>query len=264
MTALAVLASGLSFPEGPTLSPDGQTLYCVNVGASFLSRLDLRTHIFTREWVTLPDNGRGNGMTLGPDGALYVADVGARRIVRVGLPDGNITVIVDKTDTGEALLGPNDLVFSRDGDLYFTDPNGSHDMPIGAVYKVAHGTRAVSQVAGGLRYPNGLVLSPDEKTLYVALSPLNSVVAFDLAGGTQASFASVPSPDGMRARPGGGLYVACYSSGEIAEVGADGEVLRRLPAGGANPTNLCFAPGGRGLYVTESATDTLVYLPLGE
>lgn len=77
------IAHGLAFPEGPTLSPDGTTLYWVNLEADFISRLDLRAEQLTREWARLPEGGRGNGMTWGPDGALYVADV-SRRCVPSG------------------------------------------------------------------------------------------------------------------------------------------------------------------------------------
>lgn len=259
-----VLASGLMFPEGPALSPDGQMLYCVNVQANFISRLDLHTQTLTREWVTLPDGGRGNGMTLGLDGALYVADVGAKRIVRVSLPDGRVSVVVDTNDIGAPLLGPNDLLFDRVGSLYFTDPDGSWDTPIGAVYNLAHGSSRVSKIAGGLRYPNGLALSPDEKTLYVALSPLNEIAAFDLHTGAQRPFASVPGPDGLRLAPGGDLYAACYASGEVAVAAPGGHVRRRFAAGGAHPTNLCFSHDGLGLYVTNAETNALVYVRLAE
>ena len=148
-----VIARGLAFPEGPTLSTDGTTLYVVNVQASFLSRLDLGTGTLTREWVTLPDGGVGNGMTLGPDGALYVADVGARRIVRVSPDDGTVTTMADTTDTGGPLRGPNDLVFDAHGGLFFTDPAGSWDDPIGCVYHVGPGDGSVCRIAGGIQFP---------------------------------------------------------------------------------------------------------------
>ena len=174
------LAQGLKFPEGPVLSPDGKTLYTVNVQTDFISRLDLKTKTLTREWVTLPTGGRGNGATWGPDGALYVADVGRKLIARVSLPDGKVTTFVDKTADGTPFRGPNDLVFDKKGGLYFTDPDGTWDKPIASVYYVAPTTHAVSQVAAGLQFPNGLALSADERTLYVGESPLHRITAIDL------------------------------------------------------------------------------------
>ncbi len=264
-----VLATGLAFPEGPVLSRDCKVLYCVNVAASFISRLDLTTHTLTREWLTLPDNGRGNGATLGPDGALYVADVGAKRIVRIDISQdpspGAVSVIADADPLGAPLLGPNDLVFAPDGTLYFTDPNGSWADPIGAVYKVHPATRAISVVAKDLRYPNGLVLSQDARTLYLAQTPLKRIDALDLSTGTLHPFATVSEnggPDGLRLGPDGSLYVAVFGDGVVVKVSPQGKVLARLPVGGQNPTNLCFTPEGTALYVTEAETHTLVFLPL--
>ncbi len=264
-----VLATGLAFPEGPVLSRDGGTLYCVNIEASFLSRLDLATRTLTREWLTLPDGGRGNGATLGPDGALYVADVGAKRIVRISLANdpapGPVTTVADTNHVGATLRGPNDLIFAPDGSLYFTDPQDSWHDPIGAVYKIHATTRHVSRVADGLRYPNGLALSQDAQTLYVAQTPLGRIDALDLASGVLRPFARVSEtggPDGLRLGPEGCLYAAIFGDGVVAKVSPQGEVLARLPVGGRNPTNLCFAPHARALYVTEAETHSLICLPL--
>jgi len=264
-----VLATGLAFPEGPVLSRDGGTLYCVNVAAGFLSRLDLATRTLTREWLTLPDGGRGNGATLGPDDALYVADVGARRIVRIDLADdpapGIVTTIADTNPDDAPFLGPNDLVFAPDGTLYFTDPEGTWEEPFGAVYKVHPQTRQVSLVADHLRFPNGLTLSHDAQTLYVAQSPLGRIDAINLETGALRPFAHVSEaggPDGLRLGPDGYLYAAVFGDGVVAKVSPEGEVLARLPVGGLNPTNLCFAPDGHALYVTEAETHSLIYLPL--
>ena len=264
-----ILASGLAFPEGPVLSRDGSVLYCVNVQGGFLSRLDIATRTLTREWLTLPNGGRGNGATLGADGALYVADVGARRIVRIDLAHdpapGELATIADANAEGSPLRGPNDLVFAPDGSLYFTDPEGSWDEPVGAVFKVHPATRHVSRVANGLRYPNGLALSPDAQTLYVAQSSLGRIDALDLASGLLRPWADVGeagSPDGLRLGPDGCVYAALFGDGVVAKVSPEGAVIARWPVGGQNPTNLCFAPDGRGLYVTEAQTHSLIFLPL--
>jgi len=266
------LARGLRFPEGPALSLDGKTLYVVNVQTSAISRLDLTTGALTYAWVTLPEGGRGNGMTLGPDGALYVADVGRKLIARVSLPDGKVTTVVDKAPGGASFRGPNDLIFDKQGGLYFTDPDGSWDKPIASVYHVAPKTHTVSLVADGLQFPNGLVLSPDEKTLYVAESPLHRVTAVDVTPngivppGRSHAFATVATtggPDGMRLGRDGFLYAAIYGEGVIAKVSPQGDVVRRYDVGvGQHPTNLCFAPDGHSLYVTETDSNTIIQLRL--
>ena len=266
------LARGLRFPEGPTLSADGKTLYAVNVQTSAITRLDLKTKALTYDWVTLPEGGRGNGMTLGPDGALYVADVGRKLIARISLPDGVVTTVVDKAPGGVPFRGPNDLVFDKKGGIYFTDPDGSWDKPIASVYHVAPKTHAVSLVADGMQFPNGLVLSPDEKTLYVAESPLHRITAIDLTPdgivppGRKRVFCvtgTVGGGDGMRLGRDGFLYAAIYGEGVIAKISPQGEVVHRYDVGvGQHPTNLCFAPDGKSLYVTETDSNTIIQLRL--
>lgn len=266
MSETRVLATGLRFPEGPTLSADGRTLYVVNLQAGFLSRLDLDTGDLTREWVTLPDGGAGNGATLGPDGALYVADVGARRIVRVGLPDGPVTTVTDTNDAGQPLRGPNDLIFDAEGGLFFTDPAGSWEDPIGCVYHVAARTSVVTKIAGHLQFPNGLALASDGRTLYVAETARKRVLAFELASGARRVFAAVGEdggPDGMRLGHDGCLYVALFGDGCVAVISPSGETVRRYPIPtGKLVTNLCFAADGRSLYVTEAASHSVVQVTL--
>ncbi len=260
------LARGLRFPEGPALSLDGKTLYVVNVQTSAISRLDLTTGVLTYAWMTLPEGGRGNGMTLGPDGALYVADVGRKLIARVSLPDGRVTTVVDKAPGGASFRGPNDLIFDKQGGLYFTDPDGSWDKPIASVYHVAPKTHTVSLVADGLQFPNGLVLSPDEKTLYVAESPLHRITAIHLPNGAKGVFCvtgTVGGGDGMRLGRDGFLYAAIYGEGMIAKISPQGEVVHRYDVQvGKNCTNLCFAPDGHSLYVTETDSNTIIQLRL--
>ena len=260
------LARGLKFPEGPVLSLDSRTLYAVNVQSGAISRLDLKTKALTYAWVTLPEGGRGNGMTLGPDGALYVADVGRKLIARISLLDGKVTTVVNKAPGGGAFRGPNDLIFDKEGGIYFTDPDGSWDKPIASVYYVAPKTHAVSLVADGMQFPNGLVLSADEKTLFVAESPLHWITAITLAGGAKRVFCvtgTVGGGDGMRLGRDGFLYAAIYGEGVIAKVSMMGEVVHRYDVQvGKHPTNLCFAPDQKSLYVTETDTNTIIRLGL--
>lgn len=260
------LAQGLKFPEGPALSLDGKTLYLVNVQTSAISRLDLKTKTLTYAWVMLPEGGRGNGATIGLDGALYVADVGRKLIARISLPDGKITTVVDKTAEGKPFRGPNDLIFDKKGGLYFTDPDGSWDKPIAAVYYVAPHTHAVSQIADGMQFPNGLTLSADAKTLYVAESPLHKITAITLASGAQSIFCvtgTVGGGDGMRLGRDGFLYAAIYGEGVIAKISPQGEVVHRYPVVvGQHCTNLCFTQDGKSLYVTETDTNSVIQLRL--
>ena len=163
-----------------------RSFYCVNVQKAYISRIDLRKHTTDLEWVTLPGSGRGNGAALGPDGALYIADVGRQEIARVDIKRGTVSDYATANDVGKPLLGPNDCVFDKDGGLYFTDPNGSSGSnPIGAVYFVEAGTHRVDRVASELAYPNGIAVSTDGTTLYVDESPRKLVDAISISGPLQ-------------------------------------------------------------------------------
>lgn len=266
------LARGLAFPEGPVLSRDGRSVYFVNVQSSAVSRFDLKRKTLTVAWVTLPNGGRGNGATLGPDGNLYIADSGRKLIARVSLKNGQVSTVVDRDDQGRPFHSTNDVVFDRHGGLYFTDPgNFAKDTTDGAVYYLPPGAHQVRKVADGLAFPNGLALSSNGLTLYVAETPLGQIDAIDLTPngivppGHRRVFAHVggaTGPDGMRLARDGSLYVAIFGDGVVAQVSPSGQILRRLPVGGKNPTNLCFARGGKSLYVTETETNTLVQVPL--
>jgi gluconolactonase len=266
-----VLVRDLKFPEGPAVSPNGHYLYCVNVQANYITRYNLKNGEYERDWATLPEGGRGNGSVIGPDGALYVADVGRKSIERVSLADGSVTTIVDTNEVGGALLGPNDIVFDGTRAMYFTDPDGSWNAPTGAVYRVDWRTKAVTKVAGELQFPNGIALTGDGRTLYTVESPLKQLVKFavspegPLTGSPKQVVGIVGENgggDGMRLGRDKFLYMALFGDGVIAKVSADGKIVKRIPAGGKQPTNLCFSKDGKTLFVTETETNTLVQVPL--
>ena len=113
-----------------------------------------------------------NGLTLDKQGRLTINQHGNRRVIRVE-PRGNITVLADRYE-GKRLNSPNDLVYRSDGALYFTDPpfglprvfdDPRKELPYSGVYCVKDGT--VKLVSTDLDAPNGIALSPDERTLYV-------------------------------------------------------------------------------------------------
>jgi gluconolactonase len=273
------LATGLSFPEGPALSPDGRYLYCVNVQSADITRIDLQTGEFKKDWVVLPGKGRGNGSTIGLDGALYVTDVGAKTIDRIDCGTGAVTVWLDHDDSGSPLKGPNDLCFDSHGNLYFTDPEGSSkDKPIGCAYVVLASDHSVHKIAGGMQYPNGIVQTGNGAEVYVNQTPPNNIllfkreagfgspgpVVYDEAPDGGITFDGKPGPDGMRFGPHGHLYVAIFGSGVIVEcVSKHGKwSVQKTYEVGTGVTNLCFAADHKSLYVTETASNTVVQMPL--
>ena len=268
------LATGLNFPEGPSLSPDGRWLYCVNVRDADISRIDLKTGEFKKDWVVLPSPGRGNGSTIGPDGALYIADVGRKCIDRIDRETSVVSLYLDHNETGEALQGPNDLCFDHAGNLYFTDPEGSSAThPIGAAYVFSPKANSVVKISGGLRYPNGIIADRDGMGGYFAETPRGVISVF---GRIQKAIAPPPGaplfacglfcrlggkggPDGMRADRHGDLYVAMYGGGEIVKIDPHGVIVKRYTvAAGSNPTNLCFSKDGKRLYITETESNSVI------
>jgi len=163
--------------EGPVQAPDG-SLYVSDITMSFYSGGELGkimahdpSSLETK--VLRSPSGMVNGLAFGPDGALFAtagADFGCRCVVRTD-PETNRTTIVAGTFEGRSFNSPNDLVVTRNGTVYFSDPRYfGHEpitQPVFGIYMVRPGEAPERVIVDAAR-PNGLALSPDEKTLYVA------------------------------------------------------------------------------------------------
>ena len=162
----------------------------------------------------------------------------------------------------EHFKGPNDLIFDSKGNLYFTDQGqtGMTD-PTGRVYRLSPDGRLDTLLDNGPS-PNGLVLSPDEKALFVAMTRSNAVWRLPLhADGTTTkaglffqSFGTA-GPDGLAMDEEGSLFVCHPSLGSIFVLNADGTPKARIISGtqGVNITNCCFGgPEGKTIYMTDS------------
>ena len=130
-----------------------------------------------------------NGLTFDAQGRLVVADHGNRGISRWNDSLFTRTVVIDRFE-GKRFNSPNDLVWAPNGDLYFTDPSyglekrnedPAKELPYNGVYRLAaNGT--VTLLTRELTYPNGIALSPDGRTLYVAISDekMPYIMAYDV------------------------------------------------------------------------------------
>ncbi len=295
MTAIREVASGLQFPEGPVALADGSVLL-VEIARGTLSRVtpDGRVQV-------VADLGGGpNGAAIGPGGAVYVCnnggfrwhreagsgllrpvaqadDYSGGRIERVDLSTGRSERLLDQV--GELpLRGPNDLVFAADGGLYFTDLGKvrDRDMDRGGVFHARPDGSAAQAVARPLTTPNGVGLSPDGKTLYVAETEGARVWSFEITGPGQVQRKPWPSMLGgtqLVASPGGhyqrfdsmavdafgNLLVATLIHGGITVVSPDGALVTHVPMPDPYTTNCCFGgPDLRTLFVTLSGTGRLV------
>ncbi|MDE2583554.1 MAG: SMP-30/gluconolactonase/LRE family protein [Rhodospirillales bacterium] len=291
MNGMRVIARGLSFPEGPVAMADGSVVL-VEIERQTVTRVfpDGRTAVMART------GGGPNGLALGPDGAFYVCNNGGfawrresgylrpvaqasdytgGRIERVDPANGSVRVLYDACD-GHPLRGPNDIVFDRHGGFYFSDLGKSRarDRDHGGLYyALADGSR-IMQVAYPILTPNGVGLSPDGATIYVAETETGRLWAFDLVGPGVARKQPFPSPHGGRLVAGlggfqrfdslavdadGNVCVATLVTGAITSIAPDGRIVRQVTTGDPMTTNICFGgPERRTAFVTLSGRGELV------
>jgi gluconolactonase len=160
---LEKVAGGFVFTEGPLWHPDG-FFYFVDVRDNGLFRLALGA-----KPEKIRETRGGNGLTFDLRGRLINCEGDARRVTRTDL-DGTVATLVDKFE-GKRLNRPNDVICHSNGTLLFTDPSlrvpvKEREVEHAMIYKVAPDD-SISELAP-FEYPNGLALSPDERTLYVA------------------------------------------------------------------------------------------------
>ena len=157
----------------------------------------------------------GNGNTMDAQGRLYTAERDGHRISRME-PNGDVSIVAAKYE-GKRFNSPNDVVVRKDGNVYFSDPASAavlekRELDFNGVYHVSPDGK-VSLVAKMTR-PNGVALTPDGKTLYVADTSDRKIMAYDLdaAGNTTNERVFISdisgSPDGLRVAANGNVYIA--------------------------------------------------------
>ncbi|MHC4403998.1 MAG: family 16 glycoside hydrolase [Planctomycetota bacterium] len=247
------LADGFRFTEGPAVGPDGR-VYFSDVPNERIMVFDFATGKVT---VHREGSGRANGLMFTPAGALIACEGGARQLTRQFQDE--ITVLADGLD-GNRLNSPNDLALDGKGGIYFTDPRyGSRDgmeMEVEGVYYVPR-RGELKRVVGDLARPNGLVLSLDGKTLYVADNGAKTIVAFtvepdgSLAGGRPFAEMDADAPgggDGMTLDCRGNVY--CAGQGHVWIWNPEGGLVAKI-AVPESPANCTFAgPEGKTLFIT--------------
>jgi len=284
---MTVIAEGLMFPEGPIAMPDGSVLL-VEIARGTLSRI---TPDGTIE-VVGQCGGGPNGAAFGPDGRVYVcnnggfewrikdgrylpgpqpADYAGGSIQAVDIVSGEVETVYEACD-GQELRGPNDLVFDEDGGFWFTDPGKARerDRDIGGLFYAKADGSEIRRMSWGLETPNGVGLSPDNRTLSVAMTTTGRVYQWRLsAPGVVDSPFDLDRGTFLMADPGenafdslaidseGHVCVATIRNGGITDVAPDGS-FTHVPTGDRITTNVCFGGADmRTAYITCSATGTL-------
>jgi gluconolactonase len=250
------------FTEGPAYGPDG-CVYFSDIGNRIM-KYDPATGK-TEEYRN--PSGRANGLDFDPDGRLVAAEGankgGNRRVTRTE-KDGKITVLADAWK-GKKLNSPNDLTIDTKGRIYFTDPRYVGDEPreidTESVYRIdPDGT--LTQLITDVEKPNGILLSPDMKTLYVADSNpkgKQQLLAFPVkADGSVGEkkvlydFGKDRGIDGMVVDAKGNIYGAAGDGkkGGVYVFSPEGKQLGFIPTP-ETPTNCVFGGKDRKtLYVT--------------
>jgi gluconolactonase len=248
-----------SFLEGPVFDREGH-LCVVDIPHGRIFRISA-----VGEWQLLAAyDGWPNGLALRADGKLAIADH-KRGLLLLDPASGLLEPLLVRCRR-EAFRGLNDLIFSRAGDLYFTDQGetGLQD-PSGRLYRLRAEGR-LEMLLGGVPSPNGLVLTPDEDILYLAVTRANQIwrvplledggigrvgVFLQLQGG-------LAGPDGLAMDAAGNLAIAHNGLGTAWLVSRLGEPLLRVRSPeGLTLTNLTFGPDQR-LYMTESESGTVL------
>src|SRR5690242_1751096 len=258
-TQLEKVAGGFVFTEGPLWHPD-DFWYFVDIRQNLL----YRTVLGQKPEVVRKTIG-GNGTTFDLQGRLVNCEGDGRMVTRLDA-NGNVTTLVDQFE-GKKLNRPNDVICHSNGALYFTDPG--YRVPVhereldAAVYRID--TDGAVSLAVPVEYPNGLALSPDERTLYIANTRWTQyihAVELDSTGTVlrRRIFADMSSdetdgvPDGMKVDVEGRVY--CTGPGGTWVFASDGTKLGiiRTPE---VPANLCF--GGPDLQTLFFTAKTSVY-----
>ncbi len=201
-----------------------------------------------------PSNG-ANGLTLDRQGRLIACESMKHRITRTEA-DGTITVLAESYDD-KPLNGTNDVVVGVDGTIYFTDPTGPKKddgtgQGFSGVYAIAPDGPSLTLISDDLKYPNGISMAPDGKTLYVGDFLGGFIRAYDLSAEGKASnprvFCEVKNPDGFKVDMAGRVWSS--SSKGIQVFGADGKFIETVDFLGT-PTNCAFGGAdGRTLFIT--------------
>jgi gluconolactonase len=239
-----LVAGDFVFTEGPVWVP-GDGLYFTD-GDSTIYKAP-------KEVFRKPSN-RANGLAIDSQGRLVACEGGAYRVTRTE-KDGTIAVLADKFE-GKRFNMTNDLVVRSDGTVFFTDPGpwGNQDKNeldfIGFFARTPDGK--VKKLGEGFKFPNGIGLSPDEKTLYLSDTRTNAIYAWDVAADGSVSdkrdFAPIPTPDGMVVSKDGKIW--CTSGLGVVVFSPEGTQLEviKFPQVPANCT--LGGDDGKWLYAT--------------
>ena len=278
-TRIERLAEGFKWSEGPVWIDDPGYLLLSDVPANRIYRWSEREGLsvfldpsgYSGSETGIFREPGSNGLIRGDGNTILLADHGNRAIARLDLGTRAKTLLATRFQ-GRKFNSPNDLVRASDGSIYFTDPpyglqgmneSPHKEMPFNGVYRLL-ASGDVELVDDSLSFPNGIILSPDGRTLYVAVSDPERahIYAYALDGSgrstgrrlfadmTELARGGLPGlPDGLAIDAEGNLYAT--GPGGVHVISAQGVRLGRIDTGTA-VANCAFGEDGKTLFLASS------------
>lgn len=247
--------------EGPAVDSKG-TLYFTSRG-TFKGIASWNPKTGPKQYLAVATMEGPGGLWIDAADNIYLTATGERKIMKV-TPDKKVSVVAENFEANPKLSkGPNDLVVAKNGAIYFTDPNGYYgDAPNGTVYRIPPGGKA-QVFSTAITGPNGIILSADEKTLYVSHNiskDTSHIVRWPLkADGSAGPISKVATinncvADGMALDSAGNLWLTCYGFGTAYRVTPQGKITAKITTDQKALTNAKFGRGAdsRKLYLTSS------------
>jgi gluconolactonase len=285
---IELVADGLMFPEGPIAMADGSVVL-VEIEGGRLTRVAADG----KKTEVAHCGGGPNGAAIGPDGAVWITNNGGSftwlkqngltipgptppehaggSIQRVDIATGNVETIYEACE-GRRLIGPNDLVFDRQGGFWFTDHGcgTSEGRKFGALLYATCDGKKIARARDHLISPNGVGLSPDETVVYMADTQLARLWAFDVAAPGELAAPANFAPgrvihnlqgfqllDSLAVEAGGKVCVATIINGGVTAFDPEGGI-EHFAFPDLVTTNICFGgPDMRDAWVTCSSTGKL-------
>ena len=240
--------TGFQFTEGPAVDTQGN-IYFTDVQRSRIHKIDRQGQL-----TTFLENTQGmNGLMFDPRGRLIACQSTSGRIVAIDVATKAVTDIATQFE-GARFNSPNDLVIDRQGNIYFSDRNGN------TVYFIAT-DNTVRRLITTLTLPNGLLLSLDEKTLYVLYGspnlvsyPINS--PGQLGAPQMTALQGAGGGDGMTIDTQGNLYITRPNINAVQVLTPAGQSLGTIAFQEA-PSNCVF--GGADLKTLFVTARTSIY-----
>jgi gluconolactonase len=230
-----LVSEGYKFTEGPAVNNRGEVFFNdVPASKTFKIGLDGQVSEF------LGETNKGDGQAFGPDGKLYAVAGGNETIIAYDA-DGKPTQVADG-------FRGNDLVVRHNGDVYVTNPGWDGKSPSQVWLVRPSGEKKV--VDSGLKFSNGLCLSPDQSLLYVADSRTHWVYSYQIANNGSLQHkqkyyhlhvpdtADDSGADGLRTDRDGRLWVATRLGLQVCD--QPGRVNVIIPTPNGKVSNLCF------------------------